>query len=250
MLAVSTHARFVLVQCSLYRHLIESIVKVKPTFKEFEPHCAIDKCAKDGVKEFLHFTLHLLSYIIWLGILFSIFLSPDFESKQTPNRADSEYTSDGESSEPHSPQSSDSERNATSEDYEDISDTSRPRLLHSFDFTRRAEDATTLKVKRLRANDRERRRVNLINSAMETLRKVIPELRERRKITKLELLRCANRYIWLLQQSLLTGRPIDEIQEALAYYQYTGPISNPNFFQYDQGFAYAFQSFQWMLLLE
>ena len=92
-------------------------------------------------------------------------------------------------------------------------------------------------MKRLRANDRERRRVNLINSAMEMLRKVIPEVRERRKITKLELLRSANKYIWILQQSLLTGRTIPEIQQALAFYQYNGLASTPYSYEYAAGYA-------------
>ncbi|XP_065052292.1 protein lin-32-like [Rhopilema esculentum] len=117
-----------------------------------------------------------------------------------------------------------------------------PRRQNDYDFTRRVADAATLKVKRLRANDRERRRVNLINSAMEMLRKVIPELRERRKITKLELLRCANRYIWTLQQSLLTGRSMVEIQETFSYYQRTGSFPGAAFYDYDCGVVCSYQT--------
>ena len=98
----------------------------------------------------------------------------------------------------------------------------------SCNIPKQTTGTATLKVKRLRANDRERRRVNLINSAMEMLRKAIPEVRERRKISKLELLWSANKYIWVLQQSLLTGRTIPEIQQALAFYQFHGAISAPH----------------------
>eukprot|EP00794_Sanderia_malayensis_P017450 gene17450-19195_t len=88
----------------------------------------------------------------------------------------------------------------------------------SIDCVTRSNETASLKVKRLRANDRERKRVNLINSAMENLRKVVPFLRERRKITKLELLRCAHRYIWLLNLSLQTGMPVEELEQIQYYH--------------------------------
>ncbi len=100
------------------------------------------------------------------------------------------------------------------------------------DFAARASDTASLKVRRLRANDRERRRVNLINSAMETLKKVVPMLRGRRKITKLELLRCANRYILLLNQALITGKAPEELEEI--QYRYPARIDafQPMYFAY------------------
>ena len=136
------------------------------------------------------------------------------------------------------PESSDSETTTEEWGTFDAKNSSSPtRISNPFDIQRQTIDTASLKVKRLRANDRERRRVNLINSAMEMLRKVIPEVRERRKITKLELLRSANKYIWILQQSLLTGRTIPEIQQALAFYQYNGPISAPYSFHYAFGYT-------------
>ena len=72
-------------------------------------------------------------------------------------------------------------------------------------------DTNASRQKRLRANNRERRRVHLINCAMESLRNVVPGMKEKRKITKLELLRAANHYIWLLDESLRTGKPLEEI---------------------------------------
>ena len=69
------------------------------------------------------------------------------------------------------------------------------------------------RVKRLRANDRERRRVHLINCAMEELKEVVPGLKGKRKLTKLELLRAANQYIWMLDEALRTNRSLDQIQQ-------------------------------------
>ena len=60
------------------------------------------------------------------------------------------------------------------------------------------------RIRRLRANDRERRRIQSINGAMEALRKAIPDTREKRKITKLQILRLAQRYIHTLTEILRT----------------------------------------------
>nr|ALJ33553.1 neurogenin [Clytia hemisphaerica] len=69
------------------------------------------------------------------------------------------------------------------------------------------------RMKRLRANDRERRRVHLINCAMEELKEHVPGLKDKRKLTKLELLRAANHYIWILDEALRTNHSIDQIQK-------------------------------------
>lgn len=71
------------------------------------------------------------------------------------------------------------------------------------------------RVKRLRANDRERRRVHLINCAMDELKEVVPGLKDKRKLTKLELLRAANQYIWMLDEALRTNRSLDQIQQRI-----------------------------------
>jgi len=73
--------------------------------------------------------------------------------------------------------------------------------------------SSSSRVKRLRANDRERRRVHLINCAMEELREVVPGLKEKRRLTKLELLRAANQYIWLLDEALRTNRSVEQIKQ-------------------------------------
>ncbi|XP_064598096.1 neurogenin-1-like [Liolophura sinensis] len=58
------------------------------------------------------------------------------------------------------------------------------------------------KTRRLKANDRERSRMHSLNSALETLREVLPSYPEDTKLTKIETLRCANNYIWALSEML------------------------------------------------
>ena len=58
------------------------------------------------------------------------------------------------------------------------------------------------RLRRIRANNRERRRIQAINDAMEALRKAIPSTNNNRKLTKLELLRLAQDYIRDLSEML------------------------------------------------
>ena len=58
------------------------------------------------------------------------------------------------------------------------------------------------RLRRIRANNRERRRIQAINDAMEALRKAIPSTNNKRKLTKLELLRLAQDYIRNLSEML------------------------------------------------
>lgn len=58
------------------------------------------------------------------------------------------------------------------------------------------------RTRRLKANDRERSRMHSLNSALETLREVLPSYPEDTKLTKIETLRCANNYIWALSEML------------------------------------------------
>jgi len=68
------------------------------------------------------------------------------------------------------------------------------------------------RLRRIRANNRERRRIQAINDAMEALRKVIPNTNGKRKLTKLELLRLAQDYIRDLSEILCSNRPEYEEQ--------------------------------------
>jgi len=61
------------------------------------------------------------------------------------------------------------------------------------------------RLRRLRANDRERRRIQSINGAMEALRRVVPDTQNNRKVTKLQLLKLAQDYIRYLSDVLQTN---------------------------------------------
>ena len=83
------------------------------------------------------------------------------------------------------------------------------------DMERRKDNTTRLnaKIRRLRANDRERRRIQSINGAMEALRKVIPDTKHNTKITKLQLLRLAQDYIKTLSEILRSSNANSVAQE-------------------------------------
>lgn len=58
------------------------------------------------------------------------------------------------------------------------------------------------RIRRLRANDRERRRMRSLNRALESLKKCIPVPHSKRRVTKLEILRIACSYIRSLSDTL------------------------------------------------
>ncbi|XP_069098595.1 neurogenin-3 [Pleurodeles waltl] len=58
------------------------------------------------------------------------------------------------------------------------------------------------KYRRVKANDRERNRMHNLNSALDTLRGVLPALPDDAKLTKIETLRLAHNYIWALTETL------------------------------------------------
>jgi hypothetical protein len=58
------------------------------------------------------------------------------------------------------------------------------------------------RIRRLRANDRERRRMRSLNRALESLKKCIPVPQSKRRVTKLEILRIACSYIRSLSDTL------------------------------------------------
>nr|CAI5850767.1 unnamed protein product [Callosobruchus analis] len=57
------------------------------------------------------------------------------------------------------------------------------------------------RVRRLKANDRERNRMHMLNEALERLRCVLPTFPEDTKLTKIETLRFAHNYIYALSQA-------------------------------------------------
>lgn len=56
--------------------------------------------------------------------------------------------------------------------------------------------------RRMKANDRERDRMHKLNSALDSLRSVLPTFPDDAKLTKIETLRFAHNYIWALSETL------------------------------------------------
>ncbi|XP_061766787.1 neurogenin-3 [Nerophis ophidion] len=56
--------------------------------------------------------------------------------------------------------------------------------------------------RRMKANDRERHRMHNLNSALNTLRNILPAVPDDAKLTKIETLRFAHNYIWALTETL------------------------------------------------
>ncbi|KAG8454053.1 hypothetical protein GDO86_000621 [Hymenochirus boettgeri] len=67
------------------------------------------------------------------------------------------------------------------------------------------------KTRRIKANNRERNRMHHLNSALDSLREVLPTLPEDAKLTKIETLRFAHNYIWALSETL---RLADQIYDS------------------------------------
>ncbi|XP_076121119.1 neurogenic differentiation factor 2-like isoform X2 [Alosa pseudoharengus] len=65
------------------------------------------------------------------------------------------------------------------------------------------------KVRRQKANARERTRMHDLNSALDNLRKVVPCYSKTQKLSKIETLRLAKNYIWALSEILRSGKRPD-----------------------------------------
>ncbi|XP_062302929.1 neurogenic differentiation factor 1-like [Osmerus eperlanus] len=66
--------------------------------------------------------------------------------------------------------------------------------------------AQRVKVRRMKANARERSRMHGLNEALEELRKVVPCFSGAQKLSKIETLRLARNYIWALSELLQEGQ--------------------------------------------
>ncbi|XP_036435034.1 neurogenic differentiation factor 6-A [Colossoma macropomum] len=66
-----------------------------------------------------------------------------------------------------------------------------------------------VKLRRLEANARERNRMHGLNSALDSLRKVVPCYSKTQKLSKIETLRLAKNYIWALSEILSSGKRPD-----------------------------------------
>ncbi|KAK5849722.1 hypothetical protein PBY51_014033 [Eleginops maclovinus] len=66
-----------------------------------------------------------------------------------------------------------------------------------------------VRLRRIEANTRERNRMHSLNSALDSLRKVVPCYSNTQKLSKIETLRLAKNYIWALSEILSTGKRPD-----------------------------------------
>lgn len=94
-------------------------------------------------------------------------------------------------------------------------DPNRPKRKYAVGknrMTRSRSPAQVQRIKkhrRIKANDRERNRMHMLNEALEKLRLVLPTFPEETKLTKIETLRFAHNYIFALEQALETDGPIN-----------------------------------------
>ncbi|XP_062893000.1 neurogenic differentiation factor 2 [Mobula hypostoma] len=65
------------------------------------------------------------------------------------------------------------------------------------------------RLRRQKANTRERNRMHDLNSALDNLRKVVPCYSKTQKLSKIETLRLAKNYIWALSEILRSGKRPD-----------------------------------------
>ncbi|XP_076024211.1 neurogenic differentiation factor 1 [Genypterus blacodes] len=65
------------------------------------------------------------------------------------------------------------------------------------------------KIRRMKANARERNRMHGLNDALESLRKIVPCYSKTQKLSKIETLRLAKNYIWALSETLRSGKAPD-----------------------------------------
>ncbi len=88
--------------------------------------------------------------------------------------------------------------------------------------TRTKSPTLILKLKknrRSKANDRERNRMHNLNSALDTLREVLPTANDDAKLTKIETLRFAHNYIWALSETLKSLDSPDKMAGHLQQHQ-------------------------------
>ncbi|KAJ8920997.1 hypothetical protein NQ315_015793 [Exocentrus adspersus] len=87
-----------------------------------------------------------------------------------------------------------------------VKDKPRRRYATGRNRVSRAKSPTQImkikRVRRLKANDRERNRMHMLNEALERLRCVLPTFPEDTKLTKIETLRFAHNYIYALSQAV------------------------------------------------
>ncbi|KAM8924176.1 neurogenin-3 [Pelodytes ibericus] len=88
---------------------------------------------------------------------------------------------------------------------EDLKESHRKKVKGNRRRSKGRPEGTVIKQRknrRVKANDRERNRMHNLNSALDSLRSVLPTFSDDAKLTKIETLRFAHNYIWALSETL------------------------------------------------
>ncbi|KAG7276456.1 hypothetical protein CRUP_033894 [Coryphaenoides rupestris] len=94
------------------------------------------------------------------------------------------------------------------------------------------------KVRRMKANARERNRMHGLNDALEGLRRVVPCYSKTQKLSKIETLRLAKNYIWALSEVLRSGKSPDLLSFVQALCKEQSCEPHPHL---QGGVSYSFQ---------
>lgn len=135
-----------------------------------------------------------------------------FQEQETPYYQNFMYTPENscsphKKSEGYSPQFVDLETKiATSTPHKAHEEKPKKRYATGRNRISRAKSPSQVmkikRVRRMKANDRERNRMHMLNEALDRLRCVLPTFPEDTKLTKIETLRFAHNYIWALGQTV------------------------------------------------
>ncbi|KAM4636514.1 neurogenin-3 [Discoglossus pictus] len=104
-----------------------------------------------------------------------------------------------------SPSLSDGEDSGETFSFSDSRETQQKKQKVRRSRSKAKSEVTVTKQKkhrRVKANDRERNRMHNLNSALDSLRSVLPSFPDDSKLTKIETLRFAHNYIWALSETL------------------------------------------------
>ncbi|KGL77979.1 Neurogenic differentiation factor 1, partial [Tinamus guttatus] len=95
------------------------------------------------------------------------------------------------------------------EDEEDEEDEQKPKRRGPKKKKMTKARMERFKLRRMKANARERNRMHGLNAALDNLRKVVPCYSKTQKLSKIETLRLAKNYIWALSEILRSGKRPD-----------------------------------------
>nr|XP_033802999.1 neurogenic differentiation factor 1 [Geotrypetes seraphini] len=107
------------------------------------------------------------------------------------------------------PEEDDDDEEDDEEDEEEDNDDQKPKRRGPKKKKMTKARLERFKVRRMKANARERNRMHGLNAALDNLRKVVPCYSKTQKLSKIETLRLAKNYIWALSEILRSGKSPD-----------------------------------------